>query len=284
MVHFSNMAFRGLFTALAFLSFAPIALEAQTSIPIIGADESLSQYSCLTTPGVKTFGMKVVQANGTVNNITVKSAKSQVEKQIVGTTKKILNIQGLIATADTQAKRQKLKDKIKTLKSQRESLKYLKGQIALCEKAELQFSAANEPVLLTNIMTVPDGRQVTVYILGFKFTAPKNYSENVYCVEVSGAPATHPVLGGAVYPPGEEVMASGANRCVEYGPPAGNVCFSGLGDDDAMILLVTGVVVEKDGNCSSITACPLSKLQSELSDFYGNARLASLRPGRCDDE
>ena len=262
----------------------PKSLEAQSNIPIIGADESLSQYICITTPGVKTLGMKVISANGQVKNITVKTAKAQVDKQIDGFTKRILAASALAAEAESAANREKLKAKVKVLRTQRESLKYIKTQIALCAKAKLEFNLSTVPVLLTNTTTNAAFQYpVNLFMFGFKFTVPKIYKGQNYCVKVTNASSSAPNLGAYLYPENSEYTITANKNCLEFGAPIGQLCVNGLEADEAMIPITQGAVIEREGqgNCSSISTCPLNELRSVLSNFYANTRLASFRPGDC---
>lgn len=262
----------------------PSRAQAQLSIPITGADESLSQYICLTTPGVKTFGVKVIQSNGSIKSISVKAAKAQVDKQIDGLTKKILNTSKLLDGADTTKKRTKLKAKLSALRTQRESLKFIKRQLNLCGKAELEFNASNVPVLLTNTVSNPSFQEpLNHFMFGFKFTVPKNYNGKTYCVAVLNATTQPPQMGGYLYPATGEINIEAFKNCEDFGAPVGDLCVNGLEDDEAMIVLTRGAFVERVGNCSSLTACSLNEFRNVVENFYSTTLLTSFRPGRCDE-
>lgn len=264
------------------LSFVviPCAISAQLNIPIIGADESVSQYTCITTPGVKTYGMKVIQANGTIKDVSVKAAKSQISKQIQGVTEKILNVSELLRSATSKKAKNKLKEKLASLRSQRETLKFIKTQILLCEKAELKFSASSVPVLLTNTVILPEfTRPVNLFMYGFKFTIPKNYKGKSYCVAVSNA--TSVPFGGINYPDPGEMTTEVYKNCQPFGAPVGNLCVNGLEQDEGMIILTQGGIQETEGDCTSTFRCSLNELKNYLPSFYQNTRLTSFKPGSC---
>ncbi len=262
-------------------SLVPSLLSAQVKIPIVGADESLSQYICVTTPGVKTVGMKMIRSNGTVQNISVKNAKAKVTDQIQTLTKKILNVSDLLKAATKERERNKLKDKLKSLRTQRDLLKYIKSQITLCEKAKLIFNASNIPVLLTNTVTLPDfSEPVNLFKYGFKFTIPKNYVGQKYCVAVSHA--TRTPFGGIIYPDPGEMEVEAFKNCTPFGAPIGNLCVNGLEADEGMIILVQGAILERVGDCTSTSHCSLNELKNYLPSFYAGARLTSFKPGTCD--
>ena len=260
--------------------FAPCTLLAQLNIPIIGADETISQYTCITTPGVKTFGMRVIQSNGVIKDISVKTAKSQIDKQIQGTTKKILSVSELLRSASSKKAKNKLKAKITSLRSQRETLRYIKSQILLCEKAELKFSVSSVPVLLTNTVLLPEfTRPVNLFMYGFKFTIPKNFKGTSYCVAISNA--TKVPFGGIIYPDPGQMQATVYKNCQPFGAPVGNLCVNGLEEDEGMIILTQGGIQETEGDCTSTTRCSLNELKNYLPSFYQNTRLTSFKPGDC---
>ena len=257
---------------------------AQSNIPIVGADESLSQYICVTTPGVKTFGMKVILANGTVSDISLTSATAQINKQIHGLTKKILNASDLLKQADTKKKREKLKAKIQSLRTQRESVRFIKSQISLCEKAQLEFNVPTVPVLLTNVVSNPTfSRPLNYFMFGFKFTIPKIYRGDAYCVAVSNASALPGNLGGIIYPEVGEQDTEVYKNCGDFGPPIGQLCVNGLEDDEGMIIITQGAFEERGGNCttSTLTNCTLNEFKNLLTNYYANTRLTSFRAGNC---
>ena len=267
-----------------FAAFLPYETQAELSIPITGADESLSQYICLTTPGVKTYGVKVILSNGSIKNISVKAAKAQVDKQIEAITKKILNVSDLLDSADTPANRNKLKAKLSALRTQRSSLKFIKKQLNLCGKAELEFNESNVPTLLTNTVNNPTFQEpLNHYMFGFKFTVPKNYKGETYCVAVINATTQPPQMGGYLFPESGETEMDAIKNCEDFGAPVGDLCVNGLEDDEAMIVLTRGAFVERVGDCSSLSHCSLNEFRNVVQNFYATTLLTSFRPGRCDE-
>ncbi len=255
--------------------------SAQLNIPIIGADEVLSQYTCVTLPGVKTYGMKVVKANGSVADISVRKAKDQVANQIENTTKKILSVSDLLSEADSEAKRDKLQLKLIELRSKRESLKYIKKQIAKCGKAELEFSVRNTPELLTKVITHPSfAEPLIVFMYGFRFTVPKHFEEGKYCVIVNGAHDAAPSLGGVVYYDNFTRYIESYPGCQDFGF-IGYHCLPGLEADEAMIIITQGAIVERNGICSTPYSCSFNELKNFLPQHYSEAVLASFVPGAC---